>query len=167
MGLEKYYRTLAVFRLRFLECDRAIAPEEWRDEMIATAGLVSVYLSPEAADAVWKRVQNAPCHAALDEDTRQWIALFRAIGQRDLESTSAIAERLLAARPKLALGEFEYLYGAAMTALIALDRTDEARALLQRNHALLPQARQNLGWFRWMRSAVVDVTAAPAAARSP
>jgi hypothetical protein len=79
-----------------------------------------------------------------------------------------LAQALLAAHAKPPLGELEYLYGAAMTALIALDRTDEARQLLARYHPRLPEARQSLGWFRWMRSAVAaDATSAPAAARSP
>src|SRR5207253_9650375 len=75
-GLESYYRPVTVFRLRFIDCQPGAAPEEWRDAMIATAGLVSVYLSPEAADSVWRRVQSAPCHASLDKETREWLALF-------------------------------------------------------------------------------------------
>jgi hypothetical protein len=167
-GLENYYRPVTMFKLRFLDCQAGLAPEDIRDAMIATAGLVSVYLSPDAADAVWRRVQAAPCHRALDAETRDWIALFRAVARRDAAVMAEIAPRLLEAQAKPPLGELEYLYGAAMTALISLDRKDEARALLARYHARLPETRQHLGWFRWMRSAVAsDATIAALAGHSP
>ena len=155
-GLDRYYREVTMFRLRFIECQGAIAPEDWHDAMIATAGLVSVYLSPQAADAVWRRVQAASCYRALDAQTRQWIDLFRAVGQRDADTMARVAQALLAAADKPPLADLEYLYGAAMTALISLDRIDEARVLFSRYHAQLPEPRQNTGWFRWMRSAVSD-----------
>jgi spermidine synthase len=167
-GLENYYRPVTMFKLRFLDCQAGLAPEDIRDAMIATAGLVSVYLSPEAADAVWRRVQAAPCHRALDAETRDWITLLRAVARRDAAVMAEIAPRLLEAQAKPPLGELEYLYGAAMTALISLDRKDEARALLARYHARLPESRQHLGWFRWMRSAVAsDATIAALAGHSP
>lgn len=154
VGLGPYYRPLAMFKLRFVECQASVAPEEWRDAMIVTAGLVSVYLSREASGDVWNRVEKAPCHAALDEETRGWFDLFRALGRRDAARTATIAGRLLAARPNPATGDLEYLYGAAMTALIALDRKDEARRLFDEYHGRLAGPRQSLGWFRWIRSSI-------------
>ena len=155
-GLETYYRPVTMFRTRFIDCQAVIAPEEWRDAMIATAGLVSVYLSAQASDAVWTRVQSAPCYRSLDAATRDWIALFRAVGERDARNMARLAQKLLDMEDKPALGDLEYLYGAAMTALIALDRADEARVLLARYHGRLPEPRQKMGWFRWMRSAVTE-----------
>ena len=163
-GLESYYRPVTMFRTRFIDCQAGIAAEEWRDAMIATAGLLSVYLSPQASDAVWTRVQSAPCYRSLDAATRDWIALFRAVGERDAQNTARLAQKLLDSEDKPALGDLEYLYGAAMTALIALERADDARVLIARYHGRLPEPRQNMGWFRWMRSAVSEDATKPAVA---
>jgi hypothetical protein len=152
--LEGYTRLVSVLRSRLIDCHSGVAAEQWRDAMIATANFISSYLSPAASDAVWARMQVAPCHRSLDATTREWIALFRAVGQRDAESMARMGQHMLDAQVNPPLGEFEYVYGATMTALISLGRLDEARTLFDRNHARLPAPRQKVGWFRWMRSAI-------------
>ncbi len=152
-GIGEYDRALSLFKTRYIDCVANIAPMEWWDTAIATGGLVSVYLSREASDQVWNLVDKSRCAAKLDADEKRWFALFRAVGRRDLDATAELSQSLL--ERASAGGQIEYLYGAAMTALIGAGRADEARQLQQKNVGRIPAQRLRLGWFRWLGSAAL------------
>jgi spermidine synthase len=163
--LGDHFRSLSIFKSRFVDCSSRLAPADVWYDAIATAGLISVYLSPAAAEGVWTRVQNSACHGKLDARTRGWIALFRALGNRDHEAVAALATRLLES-PESPV-EVEYLYGAAMTALIGSGRNAEMRQLFNDVHGKIARPRRELGWFRWFAGAAIQGEASLQSAAMP
>jgi spermidine synthase len=146
-----YDRPLTLFKLRYIDCQASTAPMEWWDAAISTAGQVSVYLTPEASDAVWNLVEKSRCAGKLSEEEKRWFALFRAVGRRDIDATSTLSISLLETAE--GLGKIEYLYGAMLASLVGAQRFQEAQLLQQRYSGKIPEARQRLGWFRWLKSA--------------
>jgi hypothetical protein len=65
---------------------------------------------------------------------------------------SIASERLNDAK---SLADVEYLYGAAMSALLTDGREEEAHALFLRFNTSIPPDRHTLGWFRWIQSTMV------------
>ncbi len=155
------FREFALFKARFIDCRARLEASEWWDTAIATASLESVYLPPAAADQVWDRVQSSSCYAALDERTRNLFELFRAIGRRDGARMALIAPELLeGAKEK---GTVEYLYGAALTGMVAQHDYEGARRVFIRFSSALPVKRRQLGRFRWLESAAASDPARSAA----
>jgi len=89
-------------------------------------------LSTADARAVWDRIERAPCAAQLTPDERQWIGLFRAVGERSGEGMARSAEALLAKPNDLPSGNRKYLIAAGMAGYLAQGKRAEAAALWNR-----------------------------------
>jgi hypothetical protein len=53
------------------------------------------WLSVEELEAIWNKVQQMPCYAALGNKTRHWIELYHALSQRQFNRVSELANALL------------------------------------------------------------------------
>jgi hypothetical protein len=89
-------------------------------------------LSAGEAQAVWDRIGRAPCAAQLAPDERQWIDLFRAVGERSAPDMARIAEALLAKTSGLPSGHRQYLLAAGMAGYLAQGLRAEAATLWNR-----------------------------------
>jgi hypothetical protein len=89
-------------------------------------------LSAEDAKEVWDRIGRAPCSSRLNPEERQWMSLFRAVGERSAPDMARLAEALLAKPSDLPGGHRQYLIAAGMAGLLAQGKRAEAAALWNR-----------------------------------
>lgn len=150
-GLGEGLRAFALFKARFIDCQARLEATDWWDTAITTATLESVYLPVAASDEIWDRVQKSTCYAALDERSRRLFDLFRAVGRRDSGRMALLASQLLENASRE--GTLEYLYGAALTGLVAEGRYEDARRIFVRFSGKIAVQRRQLGRFRWLESA--------------
>jgi spermidine synthase len=80
--------------------------------------LVSSHLSPADSAQVWRAIENTKCYAGIPARDRDWIGLFRAVGNRDSREIALRAESLMAANATDILLQKEYLLAAGMTGYI-------------------------------------------------
>jgi predicted membrane-bound spermidine synthase len=155
--LGEFHRPFAMFRDRFIACGSDFPAKDLWDVVEVVASHVSVFLPPAESSQVWERVRRSGCFAKLPEPVRNWFAVFDALGRRD----AAESARTALAALETATGEAQtsYFYGAAMTALIAAGRMDEARKVYDRYHGKLPEQAQLHGWFRWIEGSVLGAGA--------
>jgi hypothetical protein len=78
---------------------------------------------------VWARIAAAPCHGALLEFQRRWVALFGAVALRDATRMAELASGLLATQSELGSDAREYLLMAGMAGYLAADAPQHARTL--------------------------------------
>jgi len=122
-------KDLEVTKLRLIECRQPRDQDVWLHSLQNVARTLNPYLPPEEVAAVWARIQSAPCHGALHEFQRRWVALFAAVGARDAGKSAALAGELLATQGDLHRDAREYLVVAGMAGSIAAGRPLEAKAL--------------------------------------
>jgi spermidine synthase len=130
-------KDLEVSKLRLIECREPREHDVWLHSLLNIARLVNPFLAPEDAGAVWARIAGAPCHAALHDFQRRWIALFAALAARDGKRSAALAEELLATQKELTRDAREYLVIAGMTGHLAAGAPLQAKALWQKQETEL------------------------------
>jgi spermidine synthase len=113
-------KDLELVRLRLLECREPRELDVWLHSAGRVARAVNPYLAPDDAGAVWDAIASRWCYAELEEFQRRWLALFRAVAQRDAVRMAEHAARLLATQPALGAEPREYLVLAAMSAYLSL-----------------------------------------------
>ncbi len=86
----------------------------------------------ESAD-VWKAFENAKCYAKLPPSHREWISLFKAMGNRQAGEVAKRAESLFALRVATNDAQKEYLLTAGMAGHLTISNKDAALAMW-RNH---------------------------------
>jgi hypothetical protein len=141
------------FKSQLIDCRDATHLRETWDSVLVIASLVNVSLPLEGSYAVWDRVVRSSCHRGLAEDTRRWIELFRAVGQRDAGAMATIAEGLLATTPDLAAADLEYLYGTAVLGRLARGEQAQARKLVEKYDPRLSGTRRQHPSFTFFRNA--------------
>jgi predicted membrane-bound spermidine synthase len=88
------------------------------------------YLRPEEIERVWPAVLSLPCALSANGTEREWLALLRAVGQRDAEAMAASAERLLSQASSMDDTERRaYVLSAGMLGHLASGRPERAQAL--------------------------------------
>jgi spermidine synthase len=116
-------KDLEVVKLRLIECREPQELDVWVHSLLNVARTVNPYLAPDEATRVWARLQGSPCHGALLEYQRRWIALFAAVAARDGKAAAALAAELLDTQPDLLRDAREYLLVVGMSGhLAAADR---------------------------------------------
>ena len=113
------------------------APQQPADELVRgvlldIAGLVNPNLPATRLAPFWDFLASQPGYNALSESTRDWFALHRATGLRDVHSMATLANRLIETSPKekLSVKEAGYLLAAGLTAYLAMGDQEKANALL-------------------------------------
>jgi spermidine synthase len=136
-----FQKDLEVVQLRLLGCRRARRLDVWLNALLQVAGTVNPYVSPGEADALWSKIRALPCFATLHAFQKQWIALFAAVGARELAGMAEIGETLLETQPRLSSDAREYLLQAAMSGAIGTGDRARAAALWDRYAPGLLRAR--------------------------
>ena len=112
---------------------------ECRRELEALRPIVESFVSwptdvLRPAKSLWGRLAATPCRDAVPESQARWIALLRAVAERDVAAMTSGARELLA-KPSPSLESRtsrEYLIAVAMAGYLAQDKHAEARALWER-----------------------------------
>jgi predicted membrane-bound spermidine synthase len=127
-----FQKDLELARARLIECRDIGRSDIWFHSLYDLARTLNPMLSALDARAVWDRIERAPCSGQLTADERQWIGLFRAVGERSGEGMARAAEALLAKTSDLPSGHRQYLIAAGMAGWLAQGKRAEAAALWNR-----------------------------------
>jgi len=127
-----FQKDLELARARLLECRDVGRSDIWFHSLYDLSRTLNPMLSAADAKAVWDRIERAPCNAQLSVDERQWISLFRAVGERSGGDMARIAEALLAKASDLPGGHRQYLIAAGVAGYLAQGKRPEAAGLWNR-----------------------------------
>jgi spermidine synthase len=127
-----FQKDLELVRARLIECRDVEGSDIWFHSLYELSRTLNPMLSAADAKAVWDRIERAPCSAQLAPDQRQWIALFRAVGERSAPDMARIAEVLLPKPSDLPPNRRQYLLAAGMAGFLAQGKRAEAAALWSR-----------------------------------
>src|SRR5262249_48875008 len=116
----------------------------------------------EDAEGVWLRIARSPCFGDLHDFPRRWLALFRAVGARDIRRMAEFAAGLLATDQRLGAEPPEYLLMAAMAGQLTALRPEPLRALWGESSGHTPMAAPPACWL--LRPAA-EPASCPAASR--
>jgi hypothetical protein len=122
-------KDLELVKLRLLECREPRELDVWLHSAARVARAINPYLAPDDAGAVWDRIASKWCFSELQEFQRRWLALFRAVAQRDARRMAEHGSQLLATQPALGAEPREYLLLAAMAGHLAMGDKTAALAL--------------------------------------
>jgi len=127
-----FQKDLELVRARLIECRDVGRSDIWFHSLYEQSRTLNPMLSADEAKAVWDRIERAACAAQLAPDERQWIDLFRAVGERSAPDMARLAEALLAKTSDLPSGHRQYLIAAGMAGYLAQGKRAEAAALWNR-----------------------------------
>jgi spermidine synthase len=127
-----FQKDLELTRTRLLECRDVGRSDIWFHSLYDLSRTLNPMLSAADAKGIWDRIERAPCNTQLTADERQWISLFRAVGERSGPDMARIAEALLAKPSDLPSGHRQYLIAAGMAGYLAQGKRAEAAALWNR-----------------------------------
>jgi predicted membrane-bound spermidine synthase len=122
-------KDLELVKIRLLECREPRDLDVWLHSLVHVARTINPYLPAREAEEVWARIAAAPCHGALLEFQRRWVALFRAVALRDATRMAELASGLLATQSDLGSDAREYLLMAGMAGYVAANAPEHARTL--------------------------------------
>jgi predicted membrane-bound spermidine synthase len=130
-----FQKDLDLVRAHLIECHDVGRSDIWLHSLYDVARTLNPMLSAADAHAVWDRIDRAPCASRLAPQERQWVGLFRAVGERSGADMARLAEALLAQPTDLPAGHRRYLIAAGMAGYLAQGKRAEAQALWNRNPA--------------------------------
>jgi hypothetical protein len=130
-------KDLEVAKLRLIECREPGELDVWMHSLLNVARTVNPYLAPDEAAPVWARFMGAPCHGALRDFQRHWIALFAAVAARDGTGAAPLATEKLDTQADLNGDAREYLLIAGMAGHLASGNRSAALALWNKHEAQL------------------------------
>jgi len=119
-------KDLELASLRVLDCWDPARHDVWLHSLFQVAIVVNPFLAPEEAGAIWRRFETAGCYGSLPQPHKLWIALFKAVGERDAANMASLAERLFATPSDLPAESRRYLLTATMTGYLAQNKPREA-----------------------------------------
>ena len=130
-----FQKDLELVRAHLIECNDVGRSDIWLHSLYDLARTLNPMLSAADAHAVWDRIDRAPCASRLGPQERQWVGLFKAVGERSGADMARLAEALLAQPTDLPAGHRRYLIAAGMAGYLAQGKRAEAQALWNRNPA--------------------------------
>ena len=133
-------KDLELVKLRLIECREPRELDVWLNSALRVAKAANPYLSADDAAAIWLRIAHSPCFSDLHEFQKSWLALFRAVGARDLPRMAELGSRLLSGERPYGSEAREYLLMAAMVGYIATGDAAQALKLWRENVKALPRA---------------------------
>jgi spermidine synthase len=123
------------------------APVDWVNAVSDVARMAIPYLDRHAMAPLFASVHASRCWKTIDEPGRQRLLLLEAINDRDPARIDAAARAVLAAPVEFRRGEFRDVLVSALAAGLAMDRIQEAFALLDAEAGKLTSAeRDDLGF---------------------
>ena len=114
-------------KYHLIECRNPRDQDVWLHSLLYVAQMLNPYLSAVDADLVWQRIATAPCFAGLHDFQKQWIGIFRAVGQRNAVHMAELGGVLLANQSQINNESREYLWLAALTGYVAAGANGEAK----------------------------------------
>lgn len=142
-------KDLEILRFRLMECRAPRDHDVWLHSMLRVSALINPNLDISDLRVLWRRL-GAGCSASLLDFQRDWLALFRAVAERDAKGMSALGARLLETQTGIFAEAREYLLAAAMTgAIVGNDRANALVLWQAQQGALGAKASQPL--FRLLR----------------
>ena len=127
-----FQKDLELVRERLIECRDAGRSDIWFHSLYELARTLNPMLSAEDAKRVWDGIERAPCSSHLVPEEREWIALFRAVGERSAPDMARLGEALLAKSSDLPGGHRRYLIAAGVAGYLAQGKRAEGEALWNR-----------------------------------
>jgi len=130
-----FQKDLELVRAHLIECHDVGRSDIWLHSLYDLARTLNPMLSAADAHAVWDRIDRAPCASRLGPQERQWVGLFKAVGERSGADMARLSEALLAQPTDLPAGHRRYLIAAGMAGYLSQGKRTEAQALWNRNPA--------------------------------
>ena len=143
-------KDLELVRFHLIECRNPRDQDVWLHSLLYVAQVLNPYLAANQADLVWQRIAGAPCFAGLHDFQKQWIGIFRAVGQRNAVRMAELGGVLLANQSQINNESREYLWLAALTGYVAAGAGGEAKKVWNYYAAALPVAAEKPA-FRLLR----------------
>src|SRR6266542_808918 len=112
------------------------------------------YLNASEAAPIWRRLESGPGGRTLSPIERDYVTLFKAIGDRDAASMKAAATRLLETERDITPARNRYVLAAALLANVADGTPDEAARLWSQYRWLVSPSGQPDVVFRALLSQV-------------
>lgn len=122
-------RHLVVVERFARDCRDPLAPALWLDSVFAIASMTFPQLRPHETDVFWRHWRTSDCYSRLSSYQTDSLALFRAVGQRDLAKMARLAESLLMTRADASREQGTYLLAAGMLAHLGQGDGKEALRL--------------------------------------
>ena len=120
-------KDLEVVRYHLIECRDPREQDVWLHSLLGVAQGLNPYLPAAEVDLVWNRVARSPCFAGLHDFQKQWIGVFRAVGQRNAVQMAELGGVLLANQSQINNESRKYLWMAALTGYVAAGANAEAK----------------------------------------
>jgi len=127
-------KDLELVQLRLVRCMRPADFDSWVHAAFQVAQATIPYLPADEARALWSRLDGSRCGDVLPQSQARWIALLRAVAERDVSRMASGAVNLLDnPSPSLESRKSrDYLIAVAMAAFLSQGKADEARAFWNR-----------------------------------
>jgi len=77
-------------------CDSAAAEDLWINGLLDLATLIVPESTPSELEPVWARITEAKCFSRRSVNQKQWLALVRAVSDRNAPAMIATSEKILA-----------------------------------------------------------------------
>lgn len=122
--------------------------------VVRVASSVNPAVSAASASGWWKSVA-ARCGRSLAADQRAWIDLFAAVGARDADAASRLADKVLATDRELTLENRAYATLASVSGHISATRLGKASAVLKEQNRQLDAQQLETAWFRYLAYALL------------
>lgn len=143
-------QSIAAFRMVLVDCTASSNADVVWDQVLKLAEYVNPAAPPPALDRFWQTAAASPCLSRLPKHYRDWLELFRSVGNRDSAGMVRYGESLLELRDKTP-AQIEYLVLAIATGYAAQGKVSETSALLNEALPALPPERRRLVWFELLR----------------
>lgn len=118
---------VAYVRDKLVKCVEPEKDDAWFELLFEMAQTVSAHLPAAESESVWQLIEGSKCFNRLSDMQREWIALFRNVGNRNAPAMATLSQRLLESGAGQTLAQTRYLVMAGMTGMIV--QKDKAAAL--------------------------------------
>ncbi len=107
-------KNILKFKETFCDCRSGPDQIERFFTLYNTSIMITAYLSPHELDAIWDKLGSVPCAVSLSASEKNWIALFRAAGDRDAQAMARLARTILENEMLMPQAAEKYLVAAGM-----------------------------------------------------
>jgi hypothetical protein len=94
--LSSHEQAMAHLLVLPLQCNTPSNASLWLDALLTVSEKLIPYLPPQELQPIWEKVEASPCISHLPEEHQQWLALMKAVGNRDSQAMVAVAHALFA-----------------------------------------------------------------------
>ncbi len=128
-NLPNWQTKIAYFNGRLSDCPPRMVDSTWSGQLREIGKLLSSHMAPPDAASVWTHIEAAKCAPQFSNQDRLWLALFRAVSERDAEKISPLATAILESTSPITSEDKSYLLNVGMAAHLASGGRSGAVAL--------------------------------------